>query len=312
LPAQQPVFVYGALRSGTTVFRLMLDAHGRIGNPGEVDFLFDHLHPDPVHPGGWRYDLAALRLDRIFQSHGLTLPAGRDGADLLGHLIGGLVARGGPVVTLNIHRHIDRLRALLPEARIIHMLRDPRDVARSAIGMGWAAGLYDGVDHWLETEYGWSGIAAGLAPDRVFELRYEALLADPARELARVCGFLGLAYDPDMLRYHERSSYGPPDRALAEQWRHRSGPAELALLEGKAGALMATRGYIPTGPGRVPGLWQRLGLWASHKRAVWTHGIRHHGPTVYFGEKVTRKLGLSGLHRPLRQRMNRVETTLLR
>jgi Sulfotransferase family len=33
------VFVAGALRSGTTVFRLILDAHPQVTSPGEFDFI---------------------------------------------------------------------------------------------------------------------------------------------------------------------------------------------------------------------------------------------------------------------------------
>jgi hypothetical protein len=44
---QDIVFVYGALRSGTTVFRLMLDSHPKISNPDEMDFLFDHVDLPP-------------------------------------------------------------------------------------------------------------------------------------------------------------------------------------------------------------------------------------------------------------------------
>jgi hypothetical protein len=65
LDASDIVFVYGALRFGTTVFRLMLDAHPQIANPGEMDFLFDYLYPDHTHSTGWRYDLDGLKLDRI-------------------------------------------------------------------------------------------------------------------------------------------------------------------------------------------------------------------------------------------------------
>ena len=54
------VFVYGALRSGTTAFRLMLDAHPLTVNPGEFDFLFDYLHADDTCPDGWRLDTDAL------------------------------------------------------------------------------------------------------------------------------------------------------------------------------------------------------------------------------------------------------------
>ena len=58
------IFVYGALRSGTTLFRLMLQAAPSISNPGEADFLFDYIAPNPG--GGWQYDRASLSEDRMF------------------------------------------------------------------------------------------------------------------------------------------------------------------------------------------------------------------------------------------------------
>ncbi|WP_425596530.1 sulfotransferase, partial [Roseobacter litoralis] len=42
----QPVVLYGALRSGTTLVRLILDAHPDICCPGERDFMVDSLYDD--------------------------------------------------------------------------------------------------------------------------------------------------------------------------------------------------------------------------------------------------------------------------
>ena len=78
-----PVFVYGALRSGTTLLRLILDRHDLLSNPGEVDFLFDWIHRDPSNPTGWSYDFEALGRCRIFRSQNLTIPPDCDGRDLL-------------------------------------------------------------------------------------------------------------------------------------------------------------------------------------------------------------------------------------
>lgn len=58
------------------MFRLMLNHHPQIANPGEVDFLFDFLIPSNMHPSGWRYDLPSLRRNRIFQSQGWICPGG--------------------------------------------------------------------------------------------------------------------------------------------------------------------------------------------------------------------------------------------
>jgi hypothetical protein len=76
-----PIFIFGALRSGTTVFRLMLDAHDAIYNPGEFDFLFRFLKKGA--DGVWRYDKAAMTLDRVFNVQGMRIPDGMDGAALL-------------------------------------------------------------------------------------------------------------------------------------------------------------------------------------------------------------------------------------
>jgi hypothetical protein len=301
------VFVYGALRSGTTLFRLMLEAHGAITNPGEADFLFDHIARDPGHPSGWRYDLAALRGDRIFLDKGLDLPDRCDGLDLLAVLLDQFAARApGQVVTLNVHRHLDRLRAILPEARLIHILRDPRDVARSTIGMGWAGVLYHGVDHWIATEAAWDAAAGRLAPGQAHELKYETLFADVEAALRQVCTFLGVGYDPGMLDYHKSTTYGPPDAGLANQWRRRAHRGELAPLEAKAGALMARRGYELSGPLAPPGALARGVLRLQNRLRIWRFGIDRFGAGLYIGEKLTRFLRLSAWHRRLLQRKRAV------
>lgn len=310
---EKTVFVYGAMRSGTTVFRLMLNAHPGIANPGEADFLFEFLIPDPGHPTGWRYDLPRMRVNRIFQSYGLEIPAGCDGLDLLASFLAQFRARSpGRVLTLNLHRRADRIRAVLPEARFIHMLRDPRDVARSSIGMGWARSLYHGVDHWIGTERAWDRAMQGADPGLAMTLTYEDLFRDIEGELGRVCAFIGVAYAPEMLRYHENTTYDPPDPTLVQQWRRKCSQAEIDLLEGKAGALMAARGYAPTGPGRVPGALARAGLRARQKAFVWGFAMRRYGTGTFLAERAAWHLGLSRPHRRVRQRMNAIDVARLK
>src|SRR6056297_2090601 len=103
------------------MFRLMLNAHPGLSNPGEADFLFDHLELAADPP---RYDLGALAADRIFKARDLTLPSGLDGLDLLHELLRQFEAKAPGVTSLKIHRHPDRLATALPGARVIHLLRD--------------------------------------------------------------------------------------------------------------------------------------------------------------------------------------------
>lgn len=308
------VFVFGALRSGTTVFRLMLDAHPEIRNPGEMDFLFDHLVEDPAAPGGWRYDLDALRLDRIFRASRLEIRPSLTGLEQLGDFLDQLRDRHGqpPVLSINIHRNADRLLRILPEVRLIHMLRDPRDVARSSIQMGWAGTLYHGVAHWMKTEAAWDRIATQVPADHLLTLSYERLFEATEDSLSEVCRFLGLDYTSAMLTYHENTTYGPPDPSLVRQWQRKSAPEDIALLEHRAGDLMKRRGYEPSSAAPAPGL-PRLGrLAVSNKMSVWKFGVTRFGATTYFGEKLTRWLKWNSRNRAIRLRMDEMTTRHLK
>ena len=296
------VFIYGALRSGTTMFRLMLDAHERISNPGEVDFLFDFLTRDASHPSGWRYDLESLRDNWIFKAEDLTVPEGLSGLDLLQDFLAQFRARApGKILTLNVHRHADRIAELMPEARFIHLLRDPRDVARSSIGMGWAGLSYFGIDHWIRTERSWD--AAAIPPDQKLALKFEGLMADIEPELTRVCTFLGVPFSKGMLDYHLDTTYGPPDPRLAEQWRRKASPREIALLEGKAGELIAVRGYARSATPHYPGPIERAALTTRNATGRWRASIRRFGFPLLLLAKLSHWFHARSLHRHLRRRM---------
>ena len=293
-----PVIVYGALRSGTTVFRLMLNAHEGVQNPGEADFLFDALRRDPAGPGGWRYDRAALADSRIFAAHGLALRDDLDGLDLLADLLAQFRARvPEAVLTLNVHRHARRVREVLPEARIIHLLRDPRDVARSSVAMGWAGLSCYGVDHWIATERDWD--AAGFPESQVLELRFERLMTDLDAELARVCDVLGGPVSRAMLDYHRDSTYAPPDPRLVEQWRRQASRREVALVEHRIGDLGPARGYPPAIPPHAPGALERASLALRNDLGRRRASLRRFGLPLLVGAKITGWIGAESLHRPV-------------
>lgn len=272
--------LYGALRSGTTMLRLMLDGHPRLTCPGETDFLTDHLRPAPGTPTGWRYDLEALAADRIFRASPANLPETDEAEAAFAAMIADLGEGAGEDGTLVLvaHRGLDRLLDLRPRMPVLHLLRDPRDVARSAVGMGWAGNSYYGAETWLKTEAAWEASRQRLPLDQVHTLRYESLVRQPEAELDRVMDFLGLAYDPGLLTYAEHSTYAPPAPDLAEQWRQQQDQRELGLLEPRLGRLMEARGYAASGaPAITPGPGRRLGLWLQNKRGVWGHRIGRYG-----------------------------------
>lgn len=307
------VIVYGAVRSGTTMFRLMLNSHPQITNPGEVDFLFDHLHPDPAQPGQWRYDRQGLAAGRIFRAHGLQLPDHLDGLELMAAMLDQFSARApGAVLTVNVHRNPALIAQLLPEAPFIHMLRDPRDVARSCVGMGWAGNSYHGAGSWIEAERQWDEAAPLLQDRPVLTLPFEALMRDLEGQLTRVCAFLDVPLRPEMLRYHESSSYEAPDPAVAQQWRRRASKAEIALIEGRCAALMEARGYSPECGPRHPGRAEAALLSVTNRTRRWRFNIDRFGLPLFLAGHATRLPGLRALRPRIRRRMDEKITLWLK
>lgn len=293
------VFVYGALRSGTTVVRLMLDSHPQIANPGEMDFLFDYLHETP---DGWSYDKEAMQLDRIFIKSNLTIPDNLDGLELLADFVQQLRQMyAGDVMSINLHRHADKATKALPEARFVHILRDPRDVARSMIGMGWAGTLYHAVRIWRDTERKWD--AAKIPADKTLTVQYEELIQSPEKHLTDICHFMGTTFDDGMLTYYENTTYSAPDPALTYQWRKKANATEIAQLESQVADLMRARGYEPVGDPAPLGFLDKLGLYISNKKYVWAFGVKRHGVIVFFGEKISRGLRLKGLNLHFKERI---------
>jgi len=304
----QVFFVFGAMRSGTTMFRLMLDAHGDVYNPGEVDLLFDFLSPDPSHPTGWRYDLEAMQKHRIFKSRKVDVPLDCDGLDLLNHMIDQLSDRSTGTLTLSVHRNAEKMAKLLPDARIIHFLRDPRDVANSTIGMGWAGISYFGINDWIDTEQGWNNALPDIAPERLLTVKFEDLLTNLETELRKVCEFLGVPFSLSMLAYHKNTTYAPPDPKLAEQWRKKSTPREIALVEGKCGHLITARGYALNGKPINPGKFEQFTLGVKNRSLRWRYNINRYGASLFFSALIAKRFGSKSMNDRVRLRMDDVIT----
>jgi hypothetical protein len=151
-----------------------------------------------------------------------------------------------------------------PEATAVHVIRDGRDVVCSLLERGWL-GARTGADDarqaygaharfWVEPErreefeqvsearraaWAWRRYvtAARAAPERTVELRYEALVADPAAEGARIAAALGSQPEP-----LQRGFSKVHDASLG-RWRRDLTPEQLRDVEAEAGELLADLGY---------------------------------------------------------------------
>lgn len=108
----------------------------------------------------------------------------------------------------NLHHLLPFLLTAFPDARYVFQARDPRDFLASAKALrkGWMANkfgsLRQALTTWRDDQKGGLAALCLLGPDRVCLLRYEDLVTDASGELERLCAFLGLTFEPEMLNFH--------------------------------------------------------------------------------------------------------------
>ncbi len=242
------VFVIGSPRSGTTFLG------GAVGSlPGFVDLgEVAALKAEIPELAGQSPEEASRRVRRI-----LTI-TGKLG------LVGGL----RPVEHTPEVAFVHAAAALaFADARFVHIVRDGRDVVCSLVERGWLSEERTGGDDaghpfgsrarfWVEpgredefvaasdvarAAWAWRRYvtAAQDGPaDRLFELRYETLIADPAGVAASLAEFLDAPPDPlvTSLRKAHGESIG--------RWRDGLSPSQVAEVENEAGELLTQLGYV--------------------------------------------------------------------
>ncbi|MCC5823998.1 MAG: sulfotransferase [Phycisphaerales bacterium] len=252
-----PHFVIaGPLRAGTTMLRLILNSHPSIGCVGEFEEAVSRARGvagSDVWPDLGTYR-AFLAQDRAALAKALVVDASIPSyPGLVRSLWDQLAARESkPVVGCCIHSRFDRVREIWPGTRFIYLSRDPRDVARSCVGMGWAGEPTGAVGKWLEPTRRWLALRETLDPADFVELRYEDLVANPEGELDRCCRLLGHGFDPAMLAFHESSTYEPLDPRLAEQWRRKMPARTAEIIDAACVGLMPRFGYAASVPDPRP------------------------------------------------------------
>lgn len=308
-------FLVGATRSGTTLLGLMLGHHPDVAFPGEFEWAVDFMRGESGRPPVAEY-VAWLEMNRHFRHHRPRVDASLSYDALVRSFLAQLKEQEGGAdrrwVGVAVHRHFDRLLAVWPEAHYLHLVRDPRDVTRSWLERGWCGNAWSAAREWCALEALWDSVAKRLPPERVLELRYEALVADPAGTLGRICERLGVPYSERMLSYHERTSYGPVDARQVGKWRSALPPREVQLFEGVAADALARRGYALSGlPPLRPGAAGRALLALEDRYARWHVRLRQFGLSLWLQDRLARLLRLEGWRRRIELRRQAVINEML-
>jgi hypothetical protein len=250
-----PIFVVGVARSGTTLLSAMLSAHPRLDCGPESRFFARHRHLAPLErrrlldAAAWPEPALAFIGSLSNQGHpvielfGLTMDEVRaylaarppSLAAMLESLTVLHAARAGKARWIEkTPRHLlmtDTLWQLWPDARVVRIVRDPRDVALSLAGLPFAKESI--VGNLVRVDQDDRASRERIEGDpRAMTLRYEDLVTEPERELRRICEFVAEAWEPAMLdartsaanvaaehEWWKRSVAGPLTTASVGRWR---------------------------------------------------------------------------------------------
>lgn len=242
-----PYFLVGSERSGTTMLRLMLDGHPNVCFHHEFVYSVDEIKADGEFPSLDSY-ADYLATDRIFQLDNLKIKNSSDYIEVVRDFLLQIQNRANkPIVGATVHRNIQYLPKIWPDSKFIHIVRDPRDVTRSYVQMGWGGHVWVAADTWLELERQWNDFILTLPEDRFITIKYEDLVQKPEEVLSGLCGFIGILYNESMMNYSESSTYSSPDMSLLNQWRYKATVYEVALVEYKLKDMMLKYGYELSG-----------------------------------------------------------------
>jgi hypothetical protein len=250
------IFVVGARRSGTNWLQRVLAAHpDALAVPSET-----YLFSMGIRPLRERFHQGAARSSRtgfVYMDRDAMIDALRDLCDAV---FCGLVRSLDPAATKVIERtpdhvrHLDLIGEVYPDAHIVHIVRDGRDVVRSLLSHDWGPDEpRHAAEEWRTAIESARTAAANNANYR--EVRYEDLLADPRGVLAPLFASVGLAADEaviaDALAEGGVSYNIDPasPRVEASKWLTELSDDVLRSVEDVAGPLLSELGYEPAPKG---------------------------------------------------------------
>jgi hypothetical protein len=272
-------FVCGAPKSGTTWLQRILDAHPEVCCSGEGHFITRFSVPVAKVVNAYNRDLQ-VEARLVYEDEPYYAGIDQDEFDevVRGFILKRMRARADAETrwigdkTPSYTRNLTVLNRLFPTAKIIHIVRDPREVAVSRMAFSKRAGVDEActpgadqhrrtleaaVESWLAAVTAVDAFAKE-HPGLVHELRYRDLHEDPIGEAERLFGFLGVAAQQVLLEqiaaatsFEALSGRRPGEedpesflrKGVPDDWQATLDPASAQLVAESCGALMREKRF---------------------------------------------------------------------
>jgi hypothetical protein len=274
--SKAPVFVLGCGRSGTTLLYHMLLSSGNFAVYRTESNVINLLEPrfgDLSVPRNQRRLLDAWCNSRLYTLSGLDKPElearvmaeCRNGGDFLRIIMEEMARKQGVErwadTTPEHLLHLERIKETIPNALVIHIIRDGRDVALSTDKLAYirrlpwdrrpsvmVAGLYW---EWMVNKGREGGRKLG---DDYVEIHFEDLIGQPHETLTKLGKFIEHDLDYDRIQQVGIGSVSAPNTSFPGEpqreefspigrWTTQYSPEDLAMLEGLVGKTLQELGY---------------------------------------------------------------------
>ena len=239
------IFNVGARRSGTYWLQRITCAHPAVAEVPSETYVFSHGIA-PLMERFHHDDPAYEEVGKVYAERAKVIGSIRNLCDT----VFGEFARPGQThaaerTPWHVY-HVPLIAEVYPDATFVHIIRDGRDAARSITAQPWPPDTVgEAAEEWRSSVAAGRAAAADLG-DRMLEVRYEEVLAEPEQAIRQIYAHHGLegGLDQALEAAAAKANIGRQDRRVgAGKWRESWGRRELRDFEKVAGDLVRELGY---------------------------------------------------------------------
>jgi protein-tyrosine sulfotransferase len=199
-----PIFIGGMFKSGTSLLRAMIGNHSQVASGLETywfDIDWSAIHgsemQNRLHIIAEFYEIDKESINNLVTESSCTEIFLTKLMEKFTHIKN--KNRWAEKTPGNVV-HIDRIKSFWPNAKFLHIIRDPRDIFASMR----EAKKWDNVSEFMER---WSTVFSNvekfnknglLTKESYLEVRYEDLISNTEEIMQSVCLFSGLDYEPEI------------------------------------------------------------------------------------------------------------------